>query len=330
MSDFLFSLNIVMPMAILLAIGYLFKRTGFFTAEFIRVGKKLCFYALLSCSLFKNLYDSDLEKTPYRFITFLVFAILIETALSFLAADLITQKREQKGVIIQGAFRSNFAYIGIPLATMFFTDPAMLERMSSEISLASIFIIPLFNIFAVIALSAYSDHKDDASLMKRSLTGILHNPCIISIVCGVSVLLFRLIVPEASYFIRDQIPFLYKVLGYLASMSTPFAFLLVGASLDIQKSVSDRKQLTAVVLLKDLIFPALALTAFALLKIGDGVEYAILVSAFASPTAVASAIMASEMDGDQDLANEIVAYTTLFSLISLLIIIYTLKTTGCL
>ena len=330
MNDFLFSLNIVMPMAGLLAIGYLFKRIGFFSREFISGGKKLCFYVLLSCSLFKNLYDSDLEKIPYRFITFLIFAILAEIGLSFLAAEKIAGRRDQKGVIIQGAFRSNFAYVGIPLASMFFTDPLLLERTASEISLASIFVIPLFNVFAVISLSAYADRKDDANLFKRSFLGILKNPCIISIVCGVMVLLLRQAIPATSYLLRDKIPFVYKILAYLASMSTPFAFLLVGASLDIGRSVSDLKQLIAVVLLKDLIYPALALIAFAFLKIGDGVEFAILVSVFASPTAVTSAIMASEMGGDQDLANEIVAYTTVFSMISLLIIIYTLKITGCL
>ena len=60
------------------------------------------------------------------------------------------------------------------------------------------------------------------------------------------------------------------------------------------------------------------------------IEYAILVSVFASPTAVSSAIMAAEMGADQDLANEIVVYTTMFSMISLLIIIYALKGMGCL
>ena len=120
MSNFLFSLNIVMPMAILLAIGYLFKRSGFFSDEFIKVAKKFCFYVLLASSLFKNLYDSTLSVFPVKFISFVVIAIFVEVFLSFLFAKAIAEKREQIGVIIQGSFRSNFAYIGIPLASMFF------------------------------------------------------------------------------------------------------------------------------------------------------------------------------------------------------------------
>ena len=330
MSNFLFSLNIVMPMAILLAIGYLFKRSGFFSDEFIKVAKKFCFYVLLASSLFKNLYDSTLSVFPVKFISFVVIAIFVEVFLSFLFAKTIADQREQIGVIIQGSFRSNFAYIGIPLASMFFADGELLSGLSSEISLLSIFVIPLFNIFAVIALTIYSENKDDTSLLKKSFLGILRNPCIISIFLGLLVILFRMMVPSSAFFVRDRLPFLYKALGYLASMSTPFAFLLVGSSLDLGHVVKDHKKLILTMLMRDLIFPILALLAAYGLNVAEKIEYAILVSVFASPTAVSSAIMAAEMGADQDLANEIVVYTTMFSMISLLIIIYALKGMGCL
>jgi predicted permease len=330
MSDLIFSLNIVMPMAILLAIGYLFKRIGLMNDAFLASGKKLCFYVLLSCSLFKNLYDSTLDVIPVGFITFVVVMILFEALICVFVAKALAEKRNEIGVIIQGGFRSNFAYIGIPLASMFFTDPAMLQRTSSEISLVSIFTIPLFNVLAVVALMAYSDDKDDTDFLKKSLSGILKNPCIISIFCGILVLLFRLIVPSGAFFVRDSLPFIYKVLGYLASMSTPFSFLLVGASLDFSHSVANIRKLSAVVALRDLILPGVVLFIAYLFHAADAVEYAILVSVFASPTAVSSAIMAAEMGGDRRLADEIVVYTTLFSMFSLLIIIYCLKMTGCL
>ena len=329
MSDLLFAINIVMPMAILLAIGYLFKKIGFLDDHFLRIGKKLCFYVFLSCSLFKNLYDSSLESVPFRFLLLTVCGILIEILLSWIIANKIASKRNETGVIIQGSFRSNFAYLGIPLATTFFTDPALVQQTTTELSLTAAVVIPLYNIFSVLALTRYGNDKDDTSLLKRSVLGILKNPCIISVVCGIIVLLYRGMMPSASFFIRDQIPFLYKVLSYLAQVSTPFAFLLVGASLDFRHSVTNAGKLSIVVALRNLIFPAAVLCTACLLKAASAVEYAILVSVFASPTAVASAVMAAEMGGDSDLANEIVIYSTAFSMISLMIIIYTLKAMGC-
>ena len=111
MSNLLFSLNIVMPMAILLAIGYLFKQIGFIDDHFVSVGKKLCFYVFLSSSLFKNLYDSSLDDMPYTFIIFVVCMILAEIFISRIVAGSVSEKRDQIGVIMQGSFRSNFAYI---------------------------------------------------------------------------------------------------------------------------------------------------------------------------------------------------------------------------
>ncbi len=329
MNDLLFSLNIVMPMALMMALGYIFKRIGLFDDPFLRSAKKFCFYVLLSCSLFKNLYDSKLDRLPYRFIIFLVISILLEIILSFVFAKLIAENGKEEGVIAQGSFRSNFAYIGFPLAAMFFTDEALIQRVNSEISLASIFVIPLFNVFAVIALLKGKEEKDGRGMLKRSFNGIIRNPCILSVFAGMTVLLLRILIPSVSFFVKNDLLWVYQALSYLSSMSTPLAFLLVGADMDFSRSVRDIGKLAKVVLLKDLVFPVLFLCAAFILHAADSVEYAILVSVFASPTAVSSAIMAHEMNGDSDLASEIVVYTTLFSILSLLVIIYLLRITGC-
>ena len=330
MNNLLFSFNIVMPMAILMLMGYIFKQIGMFTEVFITQGKKLCFYVLLSCSLFKNLYDSSLDSFPIGFISFVVIAILVEFVISLIAANLIADRKNQKGVIIQGATRSNFAYLGIPLATMMFSDPELIGQLRSEISLASIFVIPVFNIVSVCALAYYSDKNENEKILKRTFKGLISNPCIDSILLGLFVLMIRSLVPSVIFLIKDRLSFIYTVLSYLSSMSTPFAFLLVGASLDFSHSITNLKKLVYVVGLRIVIFPLLILSAAYFMNIASQVEYAILVSVFASPTAVASAIMASELGGDSDLANEIVIYSTTFSIISLLLVIFVLRTVGCL
>ena len=329
MEDFLFSLNIILPLAALMALGYIFHQIGLFNDAFIRQGKKLCFYALLSSTLFKNLYDSTLAEAPYNLIVLVILSIIGEFIISIFIAKAISDRRNQIGVIIQGAVRSNFAYIGIPLASMMFAESELVSKASSEISIISIFVIPLFNILSVVGLACFND-KEDEGIVRKTLTNIAKNPCIISIVLGLIVLLVRALIPSSTFFIKNNISFLYKVIGYLASMSTPLALLLVGASLDFSHSISNLKKLAWVVGLKDLIFPIIVLAIAYILNLYGKVEYAVLVSTFASPTAVASAIMASELDGDYDLANEIVIYTTVFSIFSLLIIIYALKTMGCL
>ena len=329
MENLLFSLNIILPLAILITLGYIFKKIGFFNDQFISMGKKLCFYVLLACTLFKNLYDSSIDVFPIRLISLVVISIVVEFIVSCLVAKAISDKRNEIGVIIQGSFRSNFAYIGIPLASLMFSESSLVSMTNSKLSIISVFAIPLFNILSVFGF-AYFNEDESENLLKRTIVGIIRNPCIISITLGLCVLLFRHIVPTSSFFIRDNLNFLYKVISYLSSMSTPFALLLVGASLNLSHSIANIKKLVWVVGLKDLIYPVVILMIAYLLKGYDKVDFALLVSTFASPTAVASAIMASELGGDYDLANEIVVYTTIFSILSLLIIIFGLKTMGCL
>jgi len=330
MKNLLFSINIVLPLAILLAMGYLFKKQGLFTDSFIKAGNKLCFYVLLSCSLFKNLYDSVLDEIPYKLIIFVVVSIFMEFVLGIFFARAISDRKNQEGVIVQGVFRSNYAYIGIPLSTMMFTESQLITDTSNEISIITIFVIPLFNTLAVMALTYMNEHKSGENLLVTSLKNLAKNPCIISVSLGILVLLFRMAVPSAGFFIKNNLGFLYKVLGYLASMSTPFALLMVGAGLNFSHSLTNIRKLSLTVMVKNLIFPGFILLVAALMKIFTRVDFAVMISVFASPTAVASAVMASEMNGDGELANEIVVYTTMFSILSLVIIIYALKTAGCL
>ena len=100
MEDLLFSLNIVLPMALLLTLGYIFKRTGFFTNEFISTGKKFCFYCLLSCSLFKNLYDSSLDVFPVKLVIFVVAGIIVEFIVAYFVAQMIADRKNEKGVTL--------------------------------------------------------------------------------------------------------------------------------------------------------------------------------------------------------------------------------------
>ncbi|MBR3252369.1 MAG: AEC family transporter [Erysipelotrichaceae bacterium] len=317
-------------MAILMAMGYIFKQIGFFSEAFVRGGMKLCFYVLLSSSLFKNLYDSSLADLPIKLIVFVLIFILLDFAVGVIAARILADNKRQKGIIIQGIFRSNFAYIGIPLASMMFTQSELVSTTASRISLLSMFVIPVFNVLSVIALIVFNENKDGEKLLNKTIRNIAKNPCIISIFLGIMVLLFRSAVPSASFFIKEHLNPIYKVIGYFASMSTPLSLILVGASLDFSHSVANIAKLAKIVAIKNLIYPAFVLVVAYLLMDFDGPDYASLVSTFATSTAVASAVMATELDGDGDLASEIVIYTTLFSIFSLLIIIYGLKAAGCL
>ena len=325
MSNLLFSLNIVLPMIILIALGYLFRYFAFVSDEFVQIGKKLCFYVFLPCNLFKNLYDSALDDVPYGLIFFALLWVLIIFVLSFL----ITRKvpSNKRGVMIQGMIRSNYAYIGIPLASQMFVDEVLIGRATTYVSLLSIFILPLFSVLSVVALSMFGEDSNRTSI-KATIKNTIRNPIIIGIILGVMVLFIRELIPDSAYFLQDKLAFVYKALSYLSQLATPFSLLMVGADLHFDFA-KDLKNVMTAIAFKMVIYPALILFVAYKLKSFDGPMMATLVSAFASPTAVSSAIMASQMKGDGDLANSIVVFSTIFSSISLIMIIFVLKSVGC-
>ncbi|MDE7330476.1 MAG: AEC family transporter, partial [Clostridia bacterium] len=145
---FLTSFNAVIPIIILILLGYILKRFKFLNDVFVKVGNKFVFKVCLPCMLFINIYDKMDSFADIRWdvVIYAVITICVIFGLGLLTAILTTKKQKRRGVILQCSFRSNFAIIGLTLV----------ERLGGDLGLASIisaFSIPVFNILAVIALS---------------------------------------------------------------------------------------------------------------------------------------------------------------------------------
>ena len=54
---FLTSVNAVVPVILLILLGYLLRKFGFLNDNFIKIGNKFVFRVCLPCMLFVNIYD---------------------------------------------------------------------------------------------------------------------------------------------------------------------------------------------------------------------------------------------------------------------------------
>ena len=151
------SVNAVVPIILLILLGYLLKRFKFLNDNFVKIGNKFVFRVCLPCMLFINIYDGMDSFADIRWdvVLYSVTAILVIFGLGLLTAILTTKKKNRRGVILQCSFRSNFAIIGL----------ALVESLGGDKGLASIisaFSIPIFNILAVIALSVFAEEERPA------------------------------------------------------------------------------------------------------------------------------------------------------------------------
>lgn len=323
LDNFLYAFNGVMPIFLVAIVGYLLKQKNFLTDEFVSVADKLVFRVMLPCLLFTNVAYIDIDTVGINEAKLLVFCVAAAIVLTFvlsLVVPVFVRDKAKTGAFIQGVFRSNVAFLGIPFAGNLFGDAGL--RLASIVLAV---IVPVYNVIAVTVLCVFNPQKsaDDKSAwgrIKDILKGIVKNPLIISIVIAL---------PFAIFGVGDKIPVAVKsTVDYFAKASTTLAILTIGASFKA-KELKGRIGLAAVVTaLKTVVVPALFMV-FTYYALGfRDVYLGIILIVFGTPTAISSYIMAKNMNSDASLANQIVLLSTLCSMFTVFAFSFVMKTMG--
>lgn len=312
MQNLILSLEIVLPLFIVILVGYLCRQAKLITQDLARQMNGLVFRVFLPVQLCKNIYQSSLESllNPGVF-AFAGVGILIMFLVLIILVPRIEPDKRKCGAMIQAVFRGNYAYFGIPLVQAIFP-----ELDTSVASLLVVIVVPMFNMLAVVDLELFrGGHANPIQIIKK----IFANPLILGSLAGLVILLTGIKIPAI----------LQTPIDDLGKISTPLALFLLGASIDFSKTGAHMKQLGFCVLGKLVVCPLIFVTLAALLGMRN-VELACMLIVFGAPTAVNSAIMAQQMGSDGDLATEAVVFTTAFSALTVFLFIFVLKTIGLL
>lgn len=325
MSDLAFTLNAVLPIILLVALGYALKKIKLVTPSGAKEMNKLVFRVFLPVTLFLNVYKiEDVGKIDLGYILYVCAAVFFIFLAAVCVFRLLTKDKKRVGALVQAAFRSNYALIGIPLAISIFGDEGGIYA-----TLLSAFAIPLFNVLAVIALSIFAGEGAERVSVKKILLGIVKNPLIISIALGGAVLGIRalLVKTGVEFRLTDAVP-VYKVLGQLSAVSTPLALVVLGANFEFSAVPGMKREIIAGTVARCVITPVIGISCALLLGAFEGAHFAAFVAVFGTPVAVSSVPMAQEMDSDHELAGQLVVWTTIISAFTLFIYIYALRLIG--
>ena len=323
MNSFVFATNATLPIVLTVALGYFIKRLGIITQPTASSINKIVFKVLLPAMLFINIYE--IESLGKIKLTYVFYVLIITVSLFLLFVPIVAalfKKRNQRGVILQAIFRSNYALVGIPLAEALFGGEGV-----ALASILAAFIIPVFNVLAVICLSVYSDEKRPS--VKSILIKIVQNPLIISVVSALLVLVLRMIFVRLDFGFRlsDAKP-LFKLLTSLSSAATPMALLALGAQFEFSAIPALKRQIIFAITVRNLALPVLALSVAYAIGIFNGAHFATFVAMFATPVAVSSVPMAESMGADHKLAGQIVIWTTILSSVTIFLSSLILKSLG--
>ena len=312
-ADLIFSANVVVPIFLLILLGYFLTRIKLWDENFLKIANQVCFKCLLPVLLFYNVATANIfEVFNLKLIIYVCLCACILCGILFLIVPLFIKDKKRRGVMIQGTFRSNFLLFGVPLGlSIGGNEGAVLAAVVAS------FYVPVINMLSVISLYVFSESENKS--IKSALLGIVKNPLIIG---GVSGLIFSLIRNSIGFEIPTMID---TTLYNIKSAATPIAFMILGGDLKFKNMLRNIKVSSLSVLGKVVLIPAIMLTVSALLGF-DKLEMAILIAVFATPNAVSSYAMARNYEADYELAGEIITLGTMLSIFTMFVFITLAKT----
>lgn len=324
MESFIFAVNAVLPIILVVAIGYFLKKIKLVDEAFIRTGNKIVFRVLLPVMLFSNVYKiENLGEVELGYVLYALFAVVTVFVTAVITSGFVTKEGSERASLIQGIFRSNYALIGIPLAGSLFGDEGIMTA-----AILSAFAIPVFNILAVAGLSVFGKGKFS---IKSILTEIAKNPLILGVAAGFCALIIRGIFAEneISFRLFDVVP-IAKTAEYLSGTATPLALIVLGAQFEFSAVERLKKEIIFGTAMRCAFVPVFTLGMAYLLfaEKFTGAQFAALTALFATPVAVSSVPMAQEMGADAELAGQLVVWTTVVSAFSVFIASFLLKEAG--
>jgi len=310
--NIIFTANTVAPVFIIVAVGYFSKKTKIINENFVDVTSKFVFSISLPAFIFLKIIELDLNKAlAVDQILYIYSATILSFILVWLFSTPFIKDGKDKSSFIQGAFRGNFAIIGLAIISNLFGREAL-----GEATIILAVLLPLYNVLAVIALTVPL-RKEKKINLKSVLFEILFNPLILAVIFAIPFSYFNL-----------KLPALAEITGtFLSDIALPLALIGIGGSLNIE-NIKKASVLAFTASAIKLIAIPLIFTLGAYLLDYRGKDLGIMFVLFACPTAIVSFIMAESMGANSKLAGNIILISTLGSIFTIATGILILKTLG--
>lgn len=309
--NIIFTANIVAPVFLIIAVGYFAKRMKIINEVFVEVTSRLVFQISLPVFIFLEIAELDLSQVlELKQIAYIYAATIIPYLLIWFGTIPFIKNPKDKSAFVQGAFRGNYAIVGLALISNLFGGEAL-----GKATLILAFLLPLYNVLAVIVL-VVPKHQGKINF-KSIFLEILLNPLILAVVFALPLSYFKLKLPEM----------LSSTGNYLADLALPLALVGIGGSLNMENLKRASTLAFTASIIKIVILPIiLTIGAYLLGYVMD--DLGIMFIVFACPTAIASFVMADAMGANSKLAGNIIMLTTLGSVFTIAIGILFLKSFG--
>jgi len=293
-------LNSLAPVFLTMAVGVLLRRLRFLPEGFFGGLNQLAFWVCLPCMLFTEIARCQVAGGAVLGATGIVALALIPVLLvAWALARALRVPPASRSAFLQGAYRGNLAYVGIPVIACALSGNVQAAGLAALIMAP---ITPLYNVVGVLLLLPRNNDGNVWQRARPTLLAIATNPLIIGCLLGLAAFAWRLTLPVM----------LGKTVEILGKAGLPTALLALGASLTFERVKGHFFLASVSSLIRVAIGPLIGWGLVAAFGITGDLRTITLLY-LACPVAVASYVMADQMGADKDLAGAIVVLSTIYA-----------------
>lgn len=301
-------INILAPVFLVIVLGWVLARSGFLPGVAIHDLNRLTYWVGLPSLLFYRIGTADPE---IQGVTGLLLVCAAATLLAIVAAGigagLMGLPRRSYGTFMQGVFRGNLAFIGLPVVIYAFSDAGGGPEASALLVLGPL--IVLYNVLAVVVL-VFSGGGTGRGIVTPALYGLVTNPILIASLAGVSFAFSGFPLPAMAD----------RTISAVGQMALPLALLCIGATLYTTRIQGSLHWAVVGAVLKVALVPAIGLgLAWAVGLSAEHTRIALIL--LACPTASVSYVLARQLRGDEALASSIVVIANVLAVPALFVVL---------
>lgn len=294
--DFItFAVAVIGPVILMIAFGYGLYRYGTLDDAFVEKASKLVFNFALPALLFTTISNSSVSQlTDIKVISVGMGGTMLVFLAMLIIVPLCIKAKDDRGVVIQGSFRSNMGIIGLAYCANAYGSEGLAY---GSVYLGGLTI--LYNLLSVAVLNVFQNKGFSYTKIAKD---IVTNPIILSIIAGLLVSSFEIEMPAI----------ISNSAEYFAQLTLPLALLCTGAALRFstmrQNGIAGLFSITV----KCIVYPLIVVSIAVLMDI-KGMPLMIVFLMAISPTAAASYVMVRKIGGNHELAAQIIAISTVLS-----------------
>lgn len=300
MNNFTFAL---VPVLVLIVLGYLLKRSAFMSDEAWSGMEKLTYYILFPALMVHTLANQSVAGLPWLMILVITVITLLLAAAVLIVWHQIFQSVSGPTFtsIFQGGVRFN-TYIALGVCAAFYGPQGL-----AACAIAAGFMIVLINVLCVSVFSVWGEKTTGKTSLFRDLST---NPYILGCVVGWLLSVTGIGLPGVSS----------EILEIIGRAALPFGLLAVGAALRLS---AVKGHVRSIALSSVVQFGLKPFTVIALLYIFniEGIVAGALLITFTVPTASSAYILARQLGGDTETMSSIISFQTLLAFIMMPLIV---------